>query len=54
LQLQRIVFLNILDVRWQCFRNEERTRLQLKDAGFNKLEIIYDRARVFPTVLAHK
>lgn len=51
---QRILFGTIIGVGWQHFRTEETTRAQLKEAGFNNIEIIYDSQGMFPTVIAKK
>ncbi len=52
--LQKIVFADILDCKWQVFRSEEAVRHQLQQAGFQEIEIIYDKAHIFPTVIAIK
>jgi SAM-dependent methyltransferase len=52
--LQKIVFADILDCKWQVFRSEEIVKSQLKMAGFDEIEIIYDTAHIFPTVVAKK
>lgn len=52
--LQKIVFADILECKWQIFRSEELVRSQLLDAGFTEIEIFYDEAHIFPTVIAKK
>lgn len=52
--LQKIIFADILDSKWQSFRSEENVRVQLQKAGFHDIEIYYDRAHIFPTVVAKK
>lgn len=52
--LQKIIFSDILECKWQAFRSEELVRSQLLEAGFIEIEIFYDRARIFPTVVAKK
>ena len=52
--LQKIVFSDILECKWQAFRSEELVRSQLVEAGFTEIEIFYDRAHIFPTVVAKK
>ena len=52
--LQRIVFLDILSVKAQGFRTESQARDQLHRAGFANIEILYDKAHIFPTVIAKK
>lgn len=54
LLLQKIIFVDIIDAKWQCFRSSELTRLQLEAAGFKDINFIYDTARMFPTVVAYK
>lgn len=51
---QRIIFGDILNIKWQCFRSEQTTREQLGQAGFEDIEIIWDSQKVFPSVLAYK
>jgi SAM-dependent methyltransferase len=52
--LQKIVFADILACAWQVFRSEETVKSQLKTAGFDQIEIIYDKAHIFPTIIARK
>lgn len=52
--LQKILFADILDCKWQIFRSEEEVRSQLSTAGFTEIEIVYDIAHIFPTVIARK
>lgn len=52
--LQKIIFADILSVKWQVYRTEEQTKEQLKKAGFQEIEVIYDKAHIFPTVIAKK
>ncbi|MDR3476479.1 MAG: class I SAM-dependent methyltransferase [Gammaproteobacteria bacterium] len=54
LLLQKIIFVDILDARWQCYRSTEQTRAQLTSVGYTNIEFIYDKARMFPTVVAYK
>jgi SAM-dependent methyltransferase len=54
LVLQRVLFTDILNVKWQCFRTEEETLSQLNRAGFKTYDVIYDSARIYPTVVASK
>lgn len=51
---QKIVFSDVLHVKWQVFRTEAQTKKQLRGAGFKQVEIIYDKAHIFPTVVARK
>ena len=52
--LQKIVFADILECKWQAYRSEELVRSQLTDAGFTEIEVFYDQAHIFPTVIATK
>lgn len=52
--LQKIIFADILDCKWQVFRTEETVKSQLQMAGFTAIEILYDKAHIFPTVVARK
>lgn len=52
--LQKILFVDILDAKWQVFRSEETVKAQLNKAGFREIEILYDEAHIFPTVVAKK
>lgn len=54
LLLQKIIFSDIIGAKWQCFRSSEQTRMQLQSVGFKHIEIIYDEAKIFPTVCADK
>jgi len=52
--LQKIIFADILSVKWQVFRTEETVKSHLQKAGFGDIEIHYDHAHIFPTVVAKK
>lgn len=54
LLLQKIIFVDIIAAKWQGYRSSEQTYNQLKTAGFEDIEFIYDEARIFPTVVAMK
>ena len=51
---QKIVFADVIGAKWQVFKTEDQIRAQLVKAGFSKIEIIYDRQKMFPTVIATK
>jgi len=51
---QKIIFVDILEAKWQCFRTSTQTQLRLESVGFEQIEFIYDKARLFPTVIAYK
>lgn len=52
--LQKIVFGDVLDCKWQKFRSEETVKSQLQKAGFYEIEIHNDIAHIFPTIVARK
>ncbi len=52
--LQKIVFFDILDCRWQAYRSQEVVVSQLRLAGFQEIKILYDIAHIFGTVIAKK
>jgi len=54
LLLQKIVMVDIIDARFQCYSSTDLTRKQLLKAGFSDILFFYDRARMFPTVVATK
>ena len=54
LRIQKIIFSDILEVKFQCFRSSDTTYKQLQEAGFRKIDFIYDAAHLFPTVIASK
>lgn len=51
---QKALFVDIIAVNWQAFRTEKQTRKQLEDAGFKKINFIYDSQGMFPIVIAKK
>jgi SAM-dependent methyltransferase len=53
LMKQRLLF-QFLGTRMSAFRSEELTIAQLKEAGFDKIEIYPDDAYMMPTVVAYK
>lgn len=54
LRMQRIVSVDIMGSAFDCYRSSATTRQQLEDAGFAAPELIWDRARMYPTVVARK
>lgn len=54
LLLQRIIFADIINAKWQCFRSTQQTQAQLSAAGFTRVRFVYDQAHMFPTVIAEK
>ena len=54
LLLQKIIFADIIQSKWQCYRSTQKTKEQLITAGFKDIQFINDSARIFPTVIAFK
>lgn len=54
LMLQRIILVDIINAKFNTYRSTDQTREQLKAAGFEEIDFIYDKARIFPTVVAKK
>jgi SAM-dependent methyltransferase len=54
LQKQKIIFSDILGVKWQNYNLQAQMEEKLTTAGFHNFEIHYDRQRIFPTVVAEK
>lgn len=54
LLLQKIIFVDIINAKFQCYRSSEQAHQQLREAGFTDIKFIYDRAKLFPTVVAQK
>jgi SAM-dependent methyltransferase len=54
LQLSFILFTQVLEVKWGANRSTELMIKLLKQAGFSKMEVIYDEARIFPNIIALK
>jgi len=51
---QKVLFMDILNMRWHAFRTEAQTIAQLEEAGFKIDKLIYDSQGIFPTLLAQK
>lgn len=51
---QKLIFADILEVKWQSFRTESTVLRQLNEAGFSNCQFLYDQRRLFPTVIATK
>lgn len=54
LKLQKILFSDILQFNFAGLRSAAKTKEQLESVGFEKIETIWDDARIFPTIVAHK
>ncbi len=54
IRMQRIFLSDLVESRWQTFRAEEQVKGALLTAGFKNLNLIYDRAHIFPTITCQK
>lgn len=52
--LQKTIFVDMIAAKWQCYRSSTQTQIQLEAAGFGDIQLIYDEAKMFPTVVAYK
>lgn len=49
---QKIIFSDVLNANWRVFRSEAQMRELLALAGFEVLNVSYDRQKLFPAVVA--
>ncbi|STX30201.1 Exported protein [Legionella beliardensis] len=54
LLLQQTLFANIINAKFRCFRSSDLTKQLLMQTGFHNIKFIYDKAHLFPTVVAYK
>jgi len=54
LEMQKMIFGDILGVKWQNYHMPDAITEKLEQAGFRDVEIHYDRLRIFPTIVAQK
>lgn len=54
LKYQKLVFEDVLKAEWLNYSTEEETRKELEEAGFGRVKVIYDKGRLYPTVVARK
>jgi len=54
LTLQHLLFVRVIEAKWNAFRTHAQTKTQLENAGFIDIRFFDDRARMFPTVIARK
>ncbi|MBS3905253.1 MAG: class I SAM-dependent methyltransferase [Simkania sp.] len=52
--LEKVLYEDILDLKWRNYRKHEEIESEFKEAGFSIIEIHYDTYGVFPTVVAKK
>ncbi len=53
-EMQRQLFIHVLEPKFQIFRTQNETEEQLTEAGFNSFQWIPDSQGIFPTVIAKK
>lgn len=51
---QKALIVDIIQGQWQSFRTEAITKTQLLNAGFSRMQFIYDSQGMYPTVVAYK
>jgi len=54
LMLSKVITLDICNMKFNHFRTTKQTKVQLQDAGFETVEFIFDKRRMFPTAVAYK
>lgn len=52
--LEKVLYKDILELKWRNFRTSDEFENELKEAGFSEVTFCYDTLRVFPTVIAKK
>jgi len=52
--MERILFQDILDCKWRNFCTSDEAYKDFYSAGFKKVQIIFDKFHIFPTVIAEK
>ncbi|MGB8699921.1 MAG: class I SAM-dependent methyltransferase [Thermosynechococcaceae cyanobacterium] len=51
---QKLLYTDILNFNPKGLRSSTTTKTQLSKVGFENLELIWDEAQIFPTIIAHK
>ncbi|MFW2570084.1 SAM-dependent methyltransferase [Legionella sp. 29fVS95] len=54
LLLQKILFADVMAAKFQCYRSTALTKKQLTSLGYTDIKFLYDKAKLFPTVIAYK
>ncbi|MFI4956713.1 MAG: SAM-dependent methyltransferase [Gammaproteobacteria bacterium] len=54
LLIQKVIFVDIMQAKFQSYRTSRQTKAQLESVGFNDIQLIPDDANIFPTVVAYK
>ena len=52
--MEKVVFQDVLGCKWRNFRTLDEIYEDFSSAGFTDVQLIFDQARIFPTVIAHK
>lgn len=52
--IQKILLFDLVESRFQGFRSSKEMEKILHQAGFKEVQMIYDKARIFPTVVGRK
>lgn len=52
--MERILYQDILDCKWRNFCTSDEIYEDFYNAGFEKVQIIFDQYHIFPTVVAEK
>ena len=52
--LQKVIFKDVLDARFQSYQTTHQMITMLETAGFQDVKVIYDAAHLFPTITAIK
>lgn len=54
LLLEKILLVDILEAKWQCFSSTQQMKMLLESVGFKKIHVIPDKANIFPTITGIK
>lgn len=52
--MEKILFQDILECKWRNYRTSNEIYNDFSNAGFSDIQIIYDKHKIFPTVIARK
>lgn len=51
---EKAIFKDIIQVNWRSYRTERLSRRLLEEAGFKVIDVVYDKHKLFPTIVAEK
>jgi len=54
LMLQKLIFVDLIETKFQNYQCSWKMKSSLASIGYVDIEIIYDKARMFPTIVAYK